>query len=205
MSGIIGKKVGMTSIFTEDGVNLPCTVIEAGPNVVTKVNAVESDGYNSVQLAFGEKKEKNSSAGMLGHFKKAKTTPKRFLKEFKGFGEELELGAEVNVEIFQEGDIVNVTGKSKGKGFQGVMKSHGFHGVGDRTHGQHNRDRAPGSIGAASYPAKVVKGIKMAGQDGGTQVKIKNLEVLKVYADKNLLVVNGAIPGHKGSFVIVEK
>jgi len=205
MSGIIGKKVGMTSIFTEDGVNLPCTVIEAGPNVVTKVNAVESDGYNSVQLAFGEKKEKNSSAGMLGHFKKAKTTPKRFLKEFKGFGEELELGAEVNVEIFQEGDIVNVTGKSKGKGFQGVMKRHGFHGVGDRTHGQHNRDRAPGSIGAASYPAKVVKGIKMAGQDGGTQVKIKNLEVLKVYADKNLLVVNGAIPGHKGSFVIVEK
>jgi len=205
MSGIIGKKVGMTSIFTEDGVNLPCTVIEAGPNVVTKVNTVESDGYNSVQLAFGEKKEKNSSAGMLGHFKKAKTTPKRFLKEFKGFGEELELGAEVNVEIFQEGDIVNVTGKSKGKGFQGVMKRHGFHGVGDRTHGQHNRDRAPGSIGAASYPAKVVKGIKMAGQDGGTQVKIKNLEVLKVYADKNLLVVNGAIPGHKGSFVIVEK
>lgn len=195
----------MTSIFTEDGVNLPCTVIEAGPNVVTKVNTVESDGYNSVQLAFGEKKEKNSSAGMLGHFKKAKTTPKRFLKEFKGFGEELELGAEVNVEIFQEGDIVNVTGKSKGKGFQGVMKRHGFHGVGDRTHGQHNRDRAPGSIGAASYPAKVVKGIKMAGQDGGTQVKIKNLEVLKVYADKNLLVVNGAIPGHKGSFVIVEK
>lgn len=205
MSGIIGKKVGMTSIFTEDGLNIPCTVVEAGPCVITKVNTEDKDGYSSIQLAYGDKKEKNTSAGMLGHFKKAKTAPKRILKEFKGFAEGQELGAEVNVEIFEEGDFVRVSGSTKGKGFQGVMKRHNFHGVGDATHGQHNRDRAPGSIGAASYPAKVFKGMKMAGQMGTNKVTIKNLEIVKVYTDKNLLVIRGAIPGHKGSFITIEK
>ena len=195
----------MTSIFTESGENLACTVIEAGPCTVTQVRTEEVDGYSAVQLAFGDKKDKNTSKAMKGHFAKSGSESKRFIKEFKGFENELNLGDTVTAEVFQQGDIVNVTGTSKGKGFQGVMKRHGFGGVGDATHGQHNRDRAPGSIGAASYPAKVVKGIKMAGQTGNKQVTIKSLEIVKVYPEKNLLVVSGAVPGHKGSTVVIEK
>jgi len=204
MSGILGTKLGMTSIFTEAGENLACTVIEAGPCVVTQLRTEEVDGCSATQIAFADKKEKNTSKAMQGHFAKANTSPKRFVKEFV-FSEELNLGDTVTVEMFKKGDFVNVSSKSKGKGFQGVMKRHGFGGVGDATHGQHNRDRAPGSIGQASYPAKVFKGIKMAGRTGGKKVTIKNLEILKVYPEKNLLVVSGAIPGHKGSTVVIEK
>jgi large subunit ribosomal protein L3 len=204
MSGILGTKLGMTSVFTEAGENLACTVIEAGPCVVTQVKSDEVDGYNATQIAFADKKEKNTSKAMQGHFAKASSAPKKFVKEFV-YDEEKNLGDTITVELFEAGDVVNVSAKSKGKGFQGVMKRHGFHGVGDATHGQHNRDRAPGSIGQASYPAKVFKGIKMAGQTGDKKITIKNLEILKVYPEKNLLVVSGAIPGHKGSTVVVEK
>lgn len=204
MSGILGTKLGMTSIFTEAGENIACTVIEAGPCVVTQVKTDETDGYVATQIAFADKKEKNTSKAMQGHFAKASTSPKRFVKEFV-YNEELNLGDTVTVELFEQGDVVNVSANSKGKGFQGVMKRHGFAGVGDATHGQHNRNRAPGSIGQASYPAKVFKGIKMAGQTGNKKVTIKNLEILKVYPEKNLLVVSGAIPGHKGSTVVIEK
>lgn len=194
----------MTSVFTEAGENLACTVIEAGPCVVTQVKSDEVDGYSATQIAFADKKEKNTSKAMQGHFAKASSAPKKFVKEFV-YDEEKNLGDTITVELFEAGDVVNVSAKSKGKGFQGVMKRHGFHGVGDATHGQHNRDRAPGSIGQASYPAKVFKGIKMAGQTGDKKITIKNLEILKVYPEKNLLVVSGAIPGHKGSTVVVEK
>jgi len=204
MSGILGTKLGMTSVFTEAGENLACTVIEAGPCVVTQVKTDETDGYSATQIAFADKKEKNTSKAMKGHFAKAGVEAKKHIKEFV-YDEELNLGDTVTVELFQVGDVVNVSAKTKGKGFQGVMKRHGFGGVGDATHGQHNRDRAPGSIGQASYPAKVFKGIKMAGRTGGKKVTIKNLEILKVYPEKNLLVVSGAIPGHKGSTVVVEK
>jgi len=204
MSGILGTKLGMTSVFTEAGENLACTVIEAGPCVVTQIKSDEVDGYSATQIAFADKKEKNTSKAMQGHFAKASTAPKKFVKEFV-YDEEKNLGDTITVELFEAGDVVNVSAKSKGKGFQGVMKRHGFHGVGDATHGQHNRDRAPGSIGQASYPAKVFKGIKMAGQTGDKKITIKNLEILKVYPEKNLLVVSGAIPGHKGSTVVVEK
>jgi len=204
MPGIIGKKIGMTSIYSAEGKATPCTVIEAGPCVVTQVKTEEKDGYEAVQLAFGDKREKNTPAAMKGHFKKAKTTPKRKLVEFGGMND-LNLGDVVNVELFEEGEFVDVVGTSKGKGFQGVVKRHGFGGVGQATHGQHNRMRAPGSIGAASYPARVFKGMRMAGQMGSARVKQGNLQVVKVLTDKNLILVKGSVPGHKGSYVIIEK
>jgi large subunit ribosomal protein L3 len=205
MSGIIGKKVGMTSIFDESGKNIPCTVIEAGPCVVTHVKSVDADGYAAVQLAYGEAKEKNTTAPLKGHFAKAGTTPKRKLVEFKSFEDAKTLGETITVEIFQAGDYVDVVGTSKGKGFQGVVKRHGFGGVGMQTHGQHNRLRAPGSLGASSWPSRVFKGMRMAGQTGNSRVKVQNLQVLKVYPEQNLLVVKGSVPGAKGSFVIVDK
>lgn len=204
MSGLIGKKVGMTSFFDANGKYLPCTVIEAGPCVVTQVKSQDRDGYEAVQLGFGDRKEKNTPNALKGHFKKANTTPKSKLVEFKGF-ENLSLGDLVNVDIFEEGEFVSVVGTSKGKGFQGVVKRHGFSGVGGATHGQHNRLRAPGSLGASSYPSKVFKGMRMGGRMGGDRVKITNLEVLKVDAELNLIVVKGAIPGFNGSMVIIEK
>lgn len=205
MSGIIGKKVGMTSLFNADGKNIPCTVIEAGPCVVTQVRTVEKDGYEAIQLAYDEKKEKNTSKPMKGHFAKAGTTPKRKLVEFKHFVETKAIGDVLNVDLFNEGDLVDIVGTSKGKGFQGVVKRHGFAGVGGQTHGQHNRLRAPGSLGASSWPSKVFKGMRMAGRMGGDRVKIQNLEILKVYPEQNLLVVSGSVPGAKGSYVILEK
>jgi large subunit ribosomal protein L3 len=205
MSGIIGKKIGMTSIFSAAGKNIPCTIIEAGPCVVTQVKTIEKDGYSAVQLAFDEKKEKHTSSAMKGHFEKAQTSPKRKIVEFKFFAEEKTLGQTVTVELFNEGEFVDVIGTSKGKGFQGVVKRHGFSGVGMATHGQHNRLRAPGSLGASSYPSRVFKGMRMAGRTGGSRVKIQNLEVLKVLPEQNLIVIQGAVPGPKGSFVMIEK
>ena len=205
MSGIIGKKVGMTSIFGANGKSIPCTVIEAGPCVITQVKTLEKDGYVAVQLAFDEKKEKNTSAAMKGHFAKSSTTPKRKLVEFRDLELGKNLGESVTVDAFAEGDFVDVIGTSKGKGFQGVVKRHGFQGVGGQTHGQHNRLRAPGSLGASSWPSRVFKGMRMAGRMGGDRVKAINLEVIKVIAEKNVLVVKGSIPGAKGSYVIVEK
>lgn len=204
MSGLIGKKIGMTSVFSAEGKNIPCTVIEAGPCVVTQIRTVEKDGYSAVQIAYDEKKEKHTSKAMLGHFAKANTTPKRKLSEFKSFDEELNLGDTVTVEIFEEGDWVDVTGVSKGKGFQGVVKRHGFGGVGGQTHGQHNRLRAPGSLGASSYPSRVFKGKRLAGRTGGDQVKVLNLKILKVIPENNLLLVKGSIPGAKGSYLLIE-
>tara|TARA_Y100000589_G_scaffold266713_1_gene258011 strand:+ start:308 stop:922 length:615 start_codon:yes stop_codon:yes gene_type:complete len=204
MPGLIGKKIGMTSIFSVEGKALPCTMIEAGPCVVTQIKTQDRDGYEAVQLGFGSKKEKNTPNALKGHFKKAKTEPKTELVEFKNF-EELNLGDVVNVEIFEEGEYVDVEGTSKGKGFQGVVKRHNFAGVGQATHGQHNRLRAPGSIGAASYPAKVFKGMKMAGQMGNVKVKVPNLQVLKVIADKNIIIVKGSVPGANGSTVTIRK
>ncbi len=210
MSGIIGKKIGMTSIYRADGRNVACTVIEAGPCVVTQVKNVETDGYTAVQLAYGERKQKNTPKALKGHFDKANTTPKRKVVEFRNFRVEFEggvqLGQEINVgDVFAEGDFVDAIGTSKGKGFQGVVKRHNFAGVGQATHGQHNRLRAPGSIGGASYPARVFKGMRMGGRMGGNRVKMLNLEVLKVVPEKNLVVVSGAIPGAKNSTVILEK
>ncbi|WP_295668123.1 50S ribosomal protein L3 [uncultured Mucilaginibacter sp.] len=205
MSGIIGKKVGMTSIFDETGKNIPCTVIEAGPCVVTQIRSVETDGYAAVQLAYGEAKDKHTTSPLKGHFAKAGTTPKRRLVEFKTFEDQKSLGDTVTVGIFEIGDFVDVVGTSKGKGFQGVVKRHGFSGVGMQTHGQHNRLRAPGSMGASSWPSRVFKGMRMAGQMGNERVKVQNLQVVKVFAEQNLLVVKGSIPGAKGSFVIVDK
>ncbi len=206
MNGLIGKKIGMSSLYDEQGKNIACTVIEMNPNVVTQVKSEDTDGYNSIQLAYGEAKAKNTSNALKGHFEKAGTGPKMKLIEFKDAITDKSLGDTVRVEeVFIEGDLVDATGISKGKGFQGVVKRHGFRGVGDATHGQHNRLRAPGSIGAASYPAKVFKGMRMAGRTGTDRVKIQNLEVLKVFPEKNLLVIKGAVPGHKGSFIIIEK
>jgi large subunit ribosomal protein L3 len=203
MSGLIGRKIGMTSIFDENGKNMPCTVIECGPCVVTQVRTVEVDGYAALQLGFDDKKTATKAAE--GHFKKAGTVAKRKVAEFKGFDEEVKLGDTITVDHFTEGEFVDVAGTSKGKGFQGVVKRHGFAGVGQATHGQHNRLRAPGSIGAASYPARVFKGMKMAGQMGNEKVKVQNLRVLKVVADKNLLVVKGCVPGHKNAYVTIQK
>jgi large subunit ribosomal protein L3 len=205
MAGIIAKKIGMTSIFTEDGRQVAVTVIEAMPNVVTAVKTVSNDGYEAIQLAAGERKEKTTSKPLVGHFKKAGTTPKHKVVEFKGFEQSLSLGETVGVSLFEEGDFIDVVGTSKGRGFQGVVKRHGFAGVGEATHGQHNRLRAPGSIGQCSTPSKVYKGLKMGGQMGNVRVKVQNLEVLKVYNDQNLLVVKGAVPGAKGSFITIEK
>jgi len=204
MAGIIGKKLGMTSIYSAEGKNLPCTLIQAGPCVITQIKSEERDGYNSIQLGFGEKKEKNTPKAMQGHFAKSKTTPKRKLVEFKGFND-VNLGDTITVDIFQEGEYVDVAGTSKGKGFQGVVKRHNFAGVGQATHGQHNRLRAPGSIGAASYPARVFKGMKMAGRMGGERIKVLNLQIMKVLSEKNILVVAGSVPGAKGSYLIIEK
>ena len=204
MSGIIGKKIGMTSIFA-NGKNMACTVVEAGPCVVTQVKTIENDGYKAVQLAFGDKKEKNTTKAMLGHFKKSSATPKRKITEFKEFQAELSLGDEIKLDIFAEGEFVDVVGVSKGKGFQGVVKRHGFSGVGESTHGQHNRLRAPGSIGSASTPSRVFKGMRMAGRMGGDNVKIQNLRVVKLYPEQNLMLLSGPIPGHNGSFILIEK
>ncbi|MBU2947542.1 50S ribosomal protein L3 [Zobellia uliginosa] len=205
MSGLIGKKVGMTSIFDENGKNIPCTVIEAGPCVVTQVRTEEVDGYKALQLGFDDKADKRANKAEAGHFKKAGTSPKKKVVEFQGFDEDYKLGDTVGVDVFVEGEFVDVIGTSKGKGFQGVVKRHGFGGVGQATHGQHNRLRAPGSIGAASYPARVFKGMKMAGRMGGDRVTVQNLRVLKVVPEKNLLVVKGAVPGHKNAYVTIEK
>ena len=205
MSGLIGKKIGMTSIFDENGKNIPCTVIEAGPCIVTQVRTEEVDGYQAIQLGFDDKAEKNATKAEIGHAKKAGTSVKRKVAEFQGFDEEYKLGDTITVEHFIEGEFVDVAATSKGKGFQGVVKRHGFRGVGQATHGQHNRLRAPGSIGAASYPARVFKGMKMAGRMGGETVKVENLRVLKVVAEKNLLVVKGCVPGHKNAYITIQK
>lgn len=205
MSGLIGKKIGMTSLYDEKGKNLPCTVIEVGPCVVTQVRTKDVDGYDALQLGFDDKADKHATAAAKGHYKKAGTAPKRKVVEFQGFDEEFKLGDTITVDHFQEGEFVDVSGTSKGKGFQGVVKRHGFGGVGQATHGQHNRLRAPGSIGAASYPARVFKGMRMAGQMGNEKVKVQNLRVLKVVPEKNLLVVKGCVPGHKNAYVVIQK
>lgn len=204
MPGLIGKKIGMTSIFNQDGKNIPCTVLEVGPCVVTQLKTIEKDGYQATQLAYGDKKEKHTSNALMGHFKKSSTTPKSKIVEFEGF-ENINLGDEIKADIFEVGEYVDVIGTSKGKGFQGVVKRHGFAGVGQATHGQHNRLRAPGSIGNASTPSKVFKGMRMAGRMGGDRVKVQNLVILKVDSDRNLIVVNGCVPGFKGSTVLIEK
>ena len=203
MSGLIGRKIGMTSIFDENGKNIPCTVIEAGPCVVTQVRTKEADGYEALQLGFDDKKTATKAA--QGHAKKAGSAVKRKVVEFQGFEEDYNLGDTITVEHFIEGEFVDVAGTSKGKGFQGVVKRHGFAGFGQATHGQHNRLRAPGSIGAASYPARVFKGMRMAGQMGNEKVKVQNLRVLKVVSEKNLLVVKGCIPGAKNAYVTIQK
>ena len=205
MSGLIGKKIGMTSIFDENGKNIPCTVIQAGPCVVTQVRTEEVDGYRALQLGFDDKAEKRANKAELGHAKKAGASPKKKVVEFRNFEGDFKLGDTVDVALFKEGEFVDVVGTSKGKGFQGVVKRHGFAGVGQATHGQHNRLRAPGSIGAASYPARVFKGMKMAGRMGGERVSVLNLRVLKVVAEKNIVVVKGAVPGHKNAYVTIEK
>ena len=205
MPGLLGKKIGMTSVFSADGKNVPCTVIEVGPCVVTQVKTLEKDGYEALQLGFEDKKDKHTTKPEAGHFKKAGVAPKRHLAEFKGFEGEYKLGDQIAVDFFNENDFVDVVGTSKGKGFQGVVKRHGFGGVGQQTHGQHNRLRAPGSVGACSYPAKVFKGMRMAGQTGNERVTVQNLQVLKVITEHNLLMIKGSIPGSKGSIVIIEK
>ncbi len=205
MKGIIGKKIGMTSVFEPNGKQTACTIIEAGPCVVTQKKTVDTDGYNSLQIAYGEAKEKNTPKALLNHFAKANTTPKSVVKEIRNCSIDKQVGEAITCEIFAEGEKVSVIGTTKGKGFQGVVKRHGFGGVGMQTHGQHNRLRAPGSLGASSWPSRVFKGMRMAGQMGNERVKIQNLEVLKVYAEQNLIVVKGSIPGAKGSFVIVDK
>ena len=204
MSGLIGKKIGMTSIYDENGKNIPCTVIQAGPCVVTQVRTNEVDGYDALQLGFDDKAEKQSNKALNGHFKKAGTSAKRRVVEFQGFEQEFKLGDEISVDHFEEGEFVDVSGTSKGKGFQGVVKRHGFAGS-ERTHGQQSMNRAPGSVGAASYPARIFKGMRMGGRMGGDTVKVQNLRVLKVVKDKNLIVVKGAVPGHKNSYVIIQK
>ena len=204
MPGLIGKKIGMTSIFSEEGKNIPCTILEVGPCKVTQVKTEEIDGYNAIQLGFADQKESRVSKAALGHFKKADSSPLKKLIEFPA-DSNVVLGDVVNVGIFEEGDFVTVTGTSKGKGFQGVVKRHNFRGVGDATHGQHNRLRAPGSIGAASYPARVFKGMRMAGQMGNERIKVENLQVLRVLAEKNMIVVKGAVPGANNSYIIIEK
>ena len=204
MSGLIGKKIGMTSVFGADGKNIPCTVIEAGPCVVTQLKTPEKDGYSAVQIAYDETTEKHTSNSLLGHFKKANTTPKRKLVEFTSFENELNLGDVITVDIFEENDWVDVTGISKGKGFQGVVKRHGFAGVGGQTHGQHNRQRKPGSLGASSYPSRVFKGKRLPGRTGGERVTVLNLRIVKKLPENNLLLVKGSSPGAKGSYLLIE-
>ena len=207
MSGLIGKKIGMTSIFDKDGKNVACTVIEAGPCVVTQVRTKAADGYDAIQMAYDDIKDKHVTRAMKGHFAKAGTAHKKVVREFTRFeaGHQKKFGDLITVEIFEEGEYVDVVGKTKGRGFQGVMRRHNFGGVGDSTHGQHNRLRAPGSIGASSYPSRVVKGMRMAGQLGNDRVKMINLQILKIVPEKNILIVKGAVPGHNGSYVIVER
>ncbi len=204
MSGLIGKKIGMTSFFDEDGKSIPCTILEAGPCVVTQIKTDAKDGYSAVQLAYGERKEKNTPAAMKGHFKKAGTTPKKRLVEFKIEDADYKVGDTLTADVLNEGEFCQVVGVSKGKGFQGVVKRHGFKGVGDATHGQHNRLRAPGSIGAASYPARVFKGMRMAGRMGGKSVMALNLKIMKIIAEKNIVVVKGSVPGSNGSLITIE-
>ena len=204
MAGLIGKKIGMTSMFSDEGKNIPCTIIQAGPCTVTQIKTNATDGYDAVQISFDEQKESRLSKALLGHYKKANATPSKKLVEVS-FDTEAKLGDSLNVDLFAEGDFVTVSGNSKGKGFQGVVKRHGCAGVGDATHGQHNRMRAPGSIGAASYPARVFKGMRMAGQMGNAKVKVENLQVMKVMNDKNIMIVKGAVPGPKNSYLIIEK
>ena len=205
MPGLLGKKIGMTSVFSAEGKNIPCTVVEVGPCVVTQVKIVAKDGYDAVQLGFGEQKEKHLTAPELGHFKKAGVAPKRYLAEFKGFEGQYSAGDTITAELFSENDFVDVVGISKGKGYQGVVKRHGFGGVGQTTHGQHNRLRAPGSVGACSYPAKVFKGMRMAGQMGNRQVTVQNLQVIKIIPEHNIIMLKGSIPGSKGSIISIEK
>jgi len=205
MSGILGKKIGMTSIYDGNGKMLPVSVIEAGPCVVTQIKTLEKDGYEAVQLSFGDKKEKNTPKAMIGHFAKAGTTPKRKVSEFTRFENRRSFGDIVTVEVFMEGEFVDVSGISKGKGFQGVVKRHGFSGVGDQTHGQHDRNRAPGSVGASSYPSRVFKGLRMAGRQGGAKVKVINLQIVKIVPEKSLLLVKGAVPGPKNGFLKIER
>ena len=207
MSGLIGKKIGMTSIYDASGKVVPCTVLEAGPCVVTQVKTVEKDGYSAIQLAYDEKKEKKTTKSLKGHFAKAGTTPKKILREFTRFeeGHQKSLGDVLDVTVFEEGEFVDVSGTSKGKGFQGVVKRHHFGGVGDATHGQHNRLRAPGSMGASSYPSRVFKGMRMAGQMGNAKVKCINLQIIKIVKEKNLVLVKGSVPGANGSYIIIER
>jgi large subunit ribosomal protein L3 len=205
MKGIIGKKIGMTSIFSPDGKQTSCTIIEAGPCVITQVKTVDSDGYNATQIAYGDKKEKHATAAATNHFAKANTAAKKFVKEFRDYTVEKALGESVTVEIFTEGEKVDVVGTTKGKGFQGVVKRHGFSGVGEQSHGQHDRQRAPGSIGNSSDASRVFKGMRMAGRMGGDRVKVKGLKILKIFPDKNYLLVAGSVPGHNGAIVLIQK
>jgi large subunit ribosomal protein L3 len=205
MKGIIGKKIGMTSIFDPNGKQIACTIVEAGPCLVSQVKTVESDGYNAVQLAYGEKKEKNTTRAEKNHFAKAQSAPKSFVKEFRNYSIEKQLGEEVTIDIFAEGDKVDVVGTTKGKGFQGVVKRHGFSGVGEQSHGQHDRQRAPGSIGNSSDASRVFKGMRMAGRMGNDRVKMKGLKVVKIFAEKNYLLISGSVPGHNGSIVLIQK
>lgn len=206
MPGLIGKKIGMTSIYTEDGANMACTVLELGPCAVTQVKTIDVDGYEAVQIGYGEKTEKNVNKALLGHYKKAGVTPKSKLVELQGFADDVAVGKELSItDLFAEGEFVDVRGTSKGKGFQGVVKRYNFGGVGQATHGQHNRLRAPGAIGACSTPSRVFKGLRMAGRMGGDRVTIQNLKVLKIIEDQNLLLVNGSVPGAKNSYIIVQK
>ena len=205
MKGIIGKKIGMTSIFDPSGKQTACTIIEAGPCVVTQVKTTESDGYNSLSLSFGDKKEKHSTKAEVNHYAKAQTAPKKFTKEFRNYSIEKNIGETITLDIFAEGDKVEVVGTTKGKGFQGVVKRHGFHGVGQQSHGQHDRQRAPGSLGNSSDAARVMKGMKMAGRMGNDRVKMKGLNVVKIFAEKNYILVSGSVPGHNGSIVLMQK
>tara|TARA_B100000575_G_scaffold53317_1_gene39898 strand:+ start:6987 stop:7604 length:618 start_codon:yes stop_codon:yes gene_type:complete len=205
MSGLVGKKIGMTSLFDNEGKNVPCTIIEAGPCVVTQIKNIQKDGYKSLQLSFDDKKKNKTKKSLMGHFEKSKTNPKKKSIEFKGFEQEFNLGDTIRVDLFQEGEFVDISSITKGKGFQGVVKRHGFSGVGQSTHGQHNRLRAPGSIGAASYPARVFKGMKMAGRMGGKKVKVLNLKIFRILPEKNILIVKGAVPGHNNAYLKIEK
>jgi len=205
MKGIIGKKIGMTSIFSPDGKQTACTIIEAGPCVVTQVKTQDNDGYTSLQLAFGDKKDKHTTAAEKNHYAKASTAPKKFVKEFRNYSIEKNLGESITVDIFTEGEKVEVVGTSKGKGFQGVVKRHGFHGVGEQSHGQHDRQRAPGSLGNSSDASRVMKGVRMAGRMGGDRVKTKGLKIVKIFAEKNYILVSGSVPGHIGSIVLIQK
>ncbi len=205
MPGLIGKKIGMTSVFSVEGKNIPCTVIEAGPCTVTQIRTLATDGYEAVQLGFVEKKEKHATKAEIGHYKKAGTTPKRKVVEFDGFGSDVKLGDVITVDMLEADSFIDISGVSKGRGFQGVVRRHGFGGVGQSTHGQHNRLRAPGSVGASSYPSRVFKGMRMAGRDGGKTITVQNLQVLKVIPENNLLIVKGSVPGAKDSYLIILK